>query len=87
MLPASRAVRAAARAARAGHAGLGRTLIAAAATRVQGSVGGAVGVTQGKLVFDNVAISDTRAAARPLGLVHGGPRRVAARGRRVVRAG
>ncbi len=80
-------MRAAARAARVGHAGLGRSLIAAAATRVQGTYGGAVWVTQGKLVFDNVAIFETRSAVRPLELAPGGPRRVAACGRRLVRAG
>ena len=70
-------------AARAGHAGLGRLPIAAPATRVQ-HFGGAVGVTQGTLVFDNVAIFETRAAVRPFGLAPGGPRRGNSRRGRLV---
>jgi hypothetical protein len=48
-------------AARVGHAGLCRTPIVAAAARAQANDGGAVAVAQGTLVFDGVAISDTRA--------------------------
>ncbi len=60
-------------------AGLGRILISAAAARVQGS-GGAVYVEKGTLVFDRVAISDTRTKVRPLGPALGGPWAGAARG-------
>ncbi len=68
---ASHAVRAAAR---AGHAGLCRTSIAAAAACVQAWYGGAVAVSQGTLVFDGAAISGTRAVRS--GRVAGvGPRR------------
>ena len=64
---------------------LGRILISAAAARVQGS-GGAVYVEKGTLLFDRVAISDTSAAARPLGLAHGNLWAGAAISGRVVRA-
>jgi hypothetical protein len=70
-LGASRAMRAAARVTRAG---LDRILIAAAAVRGQGSFGGgAVSVSQGTLVFDGVAISETSARVQALGLAQGGP--------------
>jgi hypothetical protein len=61
-------------AARAGHAGLFRTPIAAAAARAQASDGGAVAVAQGTLVFDGAAISGTSAvrSGRAAGC---GPRR------------